>query len=973
VSKTIKIWNSGQPKSTTSGEKDLITRVTGRFYTPELVGKQLVSAILQVVERENFPVSHIIEPFCGDGRLVCWLLEEMVARGIWQRQTLHIELWDCDEMALKSAVANVTQVGIKLKLPLDIQLRDCDTFERALKHLGQFSVVITNPPWEVLKPDSRELKTLTSQEKQVYVNWLKAKEQLLAKLYPLSQPKRKFSGWGTNLARCGAEVALQLTAPQGVCGLVSPASLLADQMTEKLRCWVLGEHIIYDLAYYPAEARLFSQVDQSSITLVASPGQSKQFSPSVTVYNRERQVQTHTVLSLSWEEMKALDMTLPIHFGGGQMQLLNKLLNLPTWRELEDSHCDALWAGRELDETGHKRYLGSEGDYLFLKGRMIQRFGIIEEPSQFVRRDGPVIPQSADSHRIAWRDVSRPSQKRRIQATLIPPGWVTGNSLNVAYFRNRDLEKLKALLAIMNSLVFEFQLRAYLATSHISLGTVRKVRIPLLTDRQLVERLSHLVNKCLAGCEKSRFEVEILVAQAYGLVLDDFKLLLSAFDKLTDGEINALLGETWTNLENLHKSKASNKSNAEPVAAPQKILQNEKKLPNHYSPSLSDLDLIMVRAIPPGGNWKNIPESIPSKRLEQIRSSCAAGQGSRSTYYGRLKADAPSYTISTCFNRPGNGCHIHYDYQGGQHRLISQREAARLQSFPDSFVFYGSRSAVNEQIGNAVPPFLAYQIALHLGDPGIFVDLFAGAGGLALGFTWAGWRPVVANDVMPAALETYAKNIHNCIVSGDIRKPEVFAQVVSAAQAAKRANPNVKMFVLGGPPCQGFSTAGKARSMSDERNSLFQNYRQIVEAIEPDGFVFENVMGLLNMENGRIFSLVHSALCSVADKLSVWKLDAENYGVPQRRKRVILVGRQGGSRDISPPPLVCDSTGGSLLGLPASITVSEAIADLPPLVPGQDGENLDYATSPATDYQRFMRGIISPMQYLERLRGQAGN
>ncbi|WP_233221016.1 DNA (cytosine-5-)-methyltransferase [Chlorogloea sp. CCALA 695] len=381
----------------------------------------------------------------------------------------------------------------------------------------------------------------------------------------------------------------------------------------------------------------------------------------------------------------------------------------------------------------------------------------------------------------------------------------------------------------------------------------------------------------------------------------------------------------------------------------------------------------MVRAVPPGGNWKNIPVSIPSKRLEQIRSSFAAGKGSRSTYYGRLKPDAPSYTISTYFNRPGNGCYIHYDYDGEQHRLISQREAARLQSFPDSFVFYGNRSAVNEQIGNAVPPLLAYQIALHLGEPGMFVDLFAGAGGLALGFTWANWQPVVANDVMPSALETYVKNIDDSIVSGDIRQHEVFLQVVSDARAAKRANPNFKLFVLGGPPCQGFSTAGKARSMSDERNSLFQYYRQIVEAIEPDGFVFENVMGLLNMEGGHIFNLVHAALSSVTDKLSVWKLDAANYGVPQRRKRVILVGRQGESRDIPPPPLMCDSTGKNLLGIPAPITVSEALSDLPVLAPSQDGENLDYTMPPSTDYQRFLRGFFSPMQYLERLRREVDN
>jgi Alw26I/Eco31I/Esp3I family type II restriction m6 adenine DNA methyltransferase len=949
--------NHIRQRAATSGEKDLVTRIMGRFYTPKAVGQQLIASILQVIERENLPVFRIIDPFCGDGRLVCWLLEEMASFRNLNSHTLNIEMWDCDRSAIKSAAAKVSQIGMKLKLPLDINVREVDTFEHTPEHMGKFNIVITNSPWEVLKPDSRELKKLTSQEVQAYKNWLKTKDELLTKLYPLSQPLRKFSGWGTNLARCGTEVALRLTSPQGVCGLISPASLLADQMTEKLRRWILCEHNVHELAYYPAEARLFDRVDQSSITLVATPGKREQFSPLLTVYNRECQVKSRNILSLRWDELEANNLTLPVHFGGEQIKLLNKWRTLPRFGELEGTDSSQLWAGRELDETRHKRFLGEEGDYLFLKGRMIQRFEIIEKPSQYVKSDETKIPPSVDYYRIAWRDVSRSSQKRRLHATLIPPGWITGNSLHVTYFRDGNVKRLKALLAIMNSFVFEFQLRTYLATSHVSLGSVRKVRIPPLTEPKLVEKLACLVDQCLESSKDSQLEIEIQVAEAYGLNSDDFKLLLSAFDKLTSTEIQQLDG-VWRGIQPWEEICQD---------IPLVQLPQEKKLPNHYTPSLSHLDLQMVEAVSPGGNWKNIPKSIPSKRLEQIRESYAAGEGSRSTYYGRLKPDAPSYTISTCFNRPGNGCHIHYDYENGQHRLISQREAARLQSFPDSFVFYGSRSAVNEQIGNAVPPLLAYQIAKHLGEPGIFVDLFAGAGGLALGFSWAGWHPVIANDIKQTAIETYTKNIDQSIVLGDIREEEVYTKVVLAAVAAKKANPHLKLFVLGGPPCQGFSTAGKARSMKDERNSLFQNYRQIVEAIQPDGFVFENVMGLLNMDKGNIFKLVHSALSSITNKLSVWKLNAENYGIPQRRKRLILVGRKEESKEILPPPRVCASTGEGLLILPPPITVSEALSDLPPLVPGQDGENLNYVKCPNSIYQSFVRGFISPREYIEKL------
>jgi DNA (cytosine-5)-methyltransferase 1 len=394
-------------------------------------------------------------------------------------------------------------------------------------------------------------------------------------------------------------------------------------------------------------------------------------------------------------------------------------------------------------------------------------------------------------------------------------------------------------------------------------------------------------------------------------------------------------------------------------------------IPNHYSAKLSDLDLAMAVHIPPGGNWKNIPTSIPSKRLSQIRASYAKGEGSRSTYYGRLRPDAPAYTINTYFGRPGNGCHLHYDYDGGQHRVISQREAARLQSFPDNFIFLGSRTAISTQIGNAVPPLLAYQIALHLGSPGLFVDLFSGAGGLALGFKWAGWQPVVANDIDRIALETYSRNVDSSVIVGDIRNSEVFSQIVSRTNTARQINPSSKLFILGGPPCQGFSTAGNTRSMQDERNSLFKNYKQVIEAINPDGFVFENVMGLLNMQGGYVFEQVKESLRAVTNQLSVWKLNAADYGIPQRRKRIILVGLQHNSKPILPPLPISDSIGNGSMGLPLPVTVYESFNDLPPIESGQDGDNLDYISLPFTDYQKLMRGYISPEKYLYVIREKA--
>ena len=390
------------------------------------------------------------------------------------------------------------------------------------------------------------------------------------------------------------------------------------------------------------------------------------------------------------------------------------------------------------------------------------------------------------------------------------------------------------------------------------------------------------------------------------------------------------------------------------------------RIPNHVTPALSELDLAMVRAVPPRGNWKDIPITIPSKRLKQIRESYAAGKGSRSTYYGRLHPDCPAYTISTYFNRPGNGCHIHYDYERGQHRLISQREAARLQSFPDSFVFHGNRGAVNQQIGNAVPPILAYQIARQLGEQGLFVDIFSGAGGLSLGFVWAGWTPILASDIDAKFLQTYAANIHPNVEMGDIRDRHVFNHILTAVQKGGSARP---LFLLGGPPCQGFSTAGNRRSIEDERNNLFIHYKRLLAALKPDGFVFENVPGILNIMGGEVFRIIKQQLSSQGYKTCVWKLRAEEYGVPQRRTRVFIIGVKPDAPElIAPPPVTTFPPPAlPLHHLSPCFSVREALDDLPAVCPGQDGSDLEYRHHPANAYQAFVRGYLNAAELLERL------
>jgi DNA (cytosine-5)-methyltransferase 1 len=390
-------------------------------------------------------------------------------------------------------------------------------------------------------------------------------------------------------------------------------------------------------------------------------------------------------------------------------------------------------------------------------------------------------------------------------------------------------------------------------------------------------------------------------------------------------------------------------------------------IPNHQSAKLSALDLQFARNVPPGGNWQNIPEDVPSARLVQIRESFAAGKGSRSTYYGRLRPDAPSYTIGTYYTRPGNGCFLHPD--ASQDRTISHREAARLQSFPDTFVFNGSQRAVCQQIGNAVPPLLAMQVAEALGSPGDMVDVFSGCGGLSLGFKWQGWNTLAATDFDKFAVDAFNHNVAPLAIVGDMNDNTVIDHLVAAAQDRDKSRP---LALVGGPPCQGFSTGGKKRSEDDARNHLHARYSVLLTRMKPDVFVFENVLGLLSMSGGAFLWRIMAGFDEAGYDAQVWKMNAAEFGVPQRRIRVVIVGTRRGSRvPPSKPGEWCSLTSAGLLDEAAAVTVNEAIGDLPRVAAGEDGSRLGYLHPPAANsYQALMRGDISPAAYLAAARSR---
>ena len=168
------------------------------------------------------------------------------------------------------------------------------------------------------------------------------------------------------------------------------------------------------------------------------------------------------------------------------------------------------------------------------------------------------------------------------------------------------------------------------------------------------------------------------------------------------------------------------------------------------------------------------------------------------------------------------------------------------------------------------------------------VGLFSGCGGLDLGFKQAGFDILWANDFDQDSVKTYRENIGDHIVLGDITK------------IPNKDIPSGFDVLLGGFPCQGFSVANIKRSMKDERNFLYLEMLRVIKNKKPKFFVAENVKGLLSMEKGAVIDMIVKDFEKIGYKVDYRLLTASDYGVPQHRQRVFIIGNRIGKQNPFP-------------------------------------------------------------------------
>lgn len=510
-------------------------KLLGKFYTDYNVAEEMIGRVVSEISLHvHKNILRIIDPFCGDGRLILKLLQAISQDKNYETLLIEVYLWDIDEVAVENAKIAVLDFVRHNNINAKIIAEKTDAFVSCFSVEESYDICVTNPPWGLLKPLKLFNSRCGDNELDRYKTSIAAYDDYMRQEFMISQPTSKFGKWGTNLGRCGLEVALRLISADGVCGFVSPASLFNDQVSVPFREWIFNQFSLRSISYFPAELKLYGSADVSSITAVVKTGRTEKI--DIRIYDKNFKYCESKLQNADLEYVKDNDYLIPLEFGIESLKLQMQWDSLVSLEE----YCatNGLHFVRELDETRLEEKVCSNGVYTFSKGYMVNKYTFVPD-NMFVDEKNVEIPKTAQYAKIVWRDVSRNSQKRRVKATLLPENCVAGNSLGAIYSEHNDKELLKVLLAVMNSYVFEFQARKQLVSNHVPVGVVRKIKIPLLSkDRELISLV-----ECKLNGQDVEHDIEVYVAKMYGLKWEEFLNIISTFKE--DKKILELLKQKW--------------------------------------------------------------------------------------------------------------------------------------------------------------------------------------------------------------------------------------------------------------------------------------------------------------------------------------------------------------------------------------------------------------------------------------------
>lgn len=347
------------------------------------------------------------------------------------------------------------------------------------------------------------------------------------------------------------------------------------------------------------------------------------------------------------------------------------------------------------------------------------------------------------------------------------------------------------------------------------------------------------------------------------------------------------------------------------------------KIPNHETREYTGLVLERMKHLPAGGKMGDLPEHLQHESFVRKGDKKTGGPNMRLL---RLEEGKPSLTVTAyIFNK-----FVHPKHD----RYITPREAAVLQDFPLGYEFKGTLGQVQKQIGNAVPVGLAKELAREVakyferlnkcGELKI-ASYFTGAGGLDLGFEQASDKLIQFETRFSTDIEKWAEaTVTHNRPEWNFYREDITQLDPSTVKKVIGQNPDI---IIGGPPCQPFSVAGKQKATNDPLGMLYRDYIRHVNALKPEIVVMENVYGLAQVKSANMIEEIYKSFQDIGYDVTHRELMAADYGVPQKRRRLFFVAAKNLHYFQYPQPTHCESE--NLLGLPIYKGAGEAILKLP--------------------------------------------
>lgn len=957
-------------------------KLNGIYFTNSYLTTYIIDDLFEHfsdIFKKNIFTKKFLEPCVGVGNFVFAYLEKVKTLNLIPEQYKelinNIYVCDIDEQLLeiyKKDLSDYVEENFNILLDegyfkehigsgLIFDLIVGDEYiplENVFPNVKKFDIIVTNPPYKNLKAER-----IHYIDEEKYLN----DKNKYDKIKKISKKIFSHSVEGTlNIYKLFVEEIIKNYAYfDSYISLLIPNSILRDKNCQKLREFIFKNTQLNSIITVEEKAK-YINANQALCNLSLKLGEKKEKDIKIVKDFSHKQDNI-----ISYEPLEKITLN-----ENKEIILLDSkedydfLEKLECLKKVKDFKCIINSRG-ELDLTKCKSYITKEiGSYKLLRGKNIKEY-FPEESDEYIKEEYINITKKSKyiiKERIICQQIANMNKEKRVTFSYIPQNYILGNSCNFISVLDNDYGiDLYYLLGLFNSKIINWYFKVISSNNHINNYEIdsfpiplnieymksisKKVKIYLETKKEdLIEEIENLV--------KEIFEVEIkkIYLKDEDRTIYSLKKDLSNFIvDLTLKDCEILLNKEKNIYEILKKYNLDLEKFKLDVCNGilDKYIKISKNIVlNHTTFKLSDLDMEMIKCVPEGGNWQNIPLEIKlkSKRLLKISET-----GGRTTLYGRLAMNKPSYTITTYFNRPGNGTYVHPKVN----RVISVREASRIQSFVEDYYFIGNKSDILKQVGNAVPPLLAYQIAKKIKEKvncNSAIDLFCGAGGMSSGFKEAGIIAKLGVDFALKACITY--NINNPevkVICGDITTEEVKEEII------KFSKENKIDIICGGPPCQGFSHAGK-RFIDDPRNQLFKEYVEVVEKVLPKVVVLENVEGMITFQGGAIYK----EILNLFDKLGYFTkgeiLLASEYGVPQKRKRVIIIGVRKelkiNPNSLFPEKLTEKSS--------SQVTIKETFEDILNLKCGEDIE-YNYKKE-KNNYLKLLHREISFKEYINKLK-----